>query len=526
MSNSASRVALVLGLVVAACGPAAPPTDLCEQAADHRAACVGAYVTPPICDAEAEEVASYLLSLSCDQLAGLAQDGKADGAFCDWFGLGCTVDEPIFDGPACEADDACAPGAACLEGHCFAGVDSPALTAILDRWTASTETTGSTTRLLGRNEDARALRDQLMAGASHSIHFTAFLIEDDAAGRETIARMAEAARRGVEVRVVIDATTQYTFASYDVLRPLVEAGGEVLPFNPVTEWATLRWQAGLNINQRLHEKILVVDGAHAVVGGRNVADDYFLDDRWHDTDVYLAGPGVADVQRMFAGIWDETAGWEVQAGCPQQAAYGFACPTTPLAADPAYTPAQAPVGATRTRAIHSDPRSQATPLGYLATLALVRSARTSITIANSYFVPPRRLRKHLAAAAARGVRVTVLTNSLGSTDAWWMYYASLNYYEELLGAGIAIHQARGSETMHAKTMLVDDTIAVIGSFNLDPRSAASNSEALVVVQDGAAVGELAADLAAGLADSDLATDDISAADWLKAKAFRLVEPLL
>ena len=75
-------------------------------------------------------------------------------------------------------------------------------------------------------------------------------------------------------------------------------------------------------------------------------------------------------------------------------------------------------------------------------------------------------------------------------------------------------------------MLVYGTLSVVGSFNLDPRSAASNSEALVVIRDGAAVGELADDFTRMLGYSDLASADISAADWVKAKAFRLVEPLL
>jgi phosphatidylserine/phosphatidylglycerophosphate/cardiolipin synthase-like enzyme len=229
---------------------------------------------------------------------------------------------------------------------------------------------------------------------------------------------------------------------------------------------------------------------------------------------------------MFMGIWDQFAGWEREAGCPQQEKFGFACPLQAIAQDAAYTPAQTAVASARTRPVYSDPRSQKTPLGYLAVLNLVRTAQHTIYIANSYFVPPRRLRKHLKAAAARGVKVVVVTNSLQSTDAWWMYYASLNYYKELLGAGIEVYQYRGTETMHSKTMLVDGKLAVIGSYNLDPRSAASNSESLVTVRDGAAVNELAADFNAMLQYSDRASADISATDWLKAKAFRLVEPLL
>jgi cardiolipin synthase len=514
--------------IASACGPETEAVDLCQAAADHRAACLGDYVTPPVCDAQTEEQARALLAMGCDEIARLGGDGKADGAWCDWIGAGCTPDEAIFTGPRCTRASDCASGHACLEGRCFAGVDSPAMDAMMDTWTASTATSGSATHLLVDNDETRRLRNDMMARAQRSIHFTALVLEPDTTGNETADHLIAAARRGVEVRVVVDATTQYTFASYDILRRLSAAGVEVIPFNPITEWLGVRGAIGINANQRLHEKLLIVDGTRAVIGGRNVGDDYLLDDKWRDTCVYVEGPGVASVQRMFLSIWTQIAGWERQAGCPQQRKYGFACPAAgdPRVDDPVYTPATPIAGTSRTRPIYSDPRAQRTPFGYRATLNLVRSARTSIYIANSYFVPPRRLRKHLKAAVARGVRVVVVTNSLESTDAWWMYYASLNYYKELIGAGVEVYHYRGTETMHAKTMLVDGKVALVGSFNLDPRSAASNSEAILLVRDGEAVAELSDAFAADLAYSDLADDDISAAEWVKAKAFRLVEPLL
>ncbi|HUS27382.1 MAG TPA: phospholipase D-like domain-containing protein, partial [Kofleriaceae bacterium] len=221
------------------------------------------------------------MSLSCDEVRQLAADGKADGAFCDWFGAGCTPDEAIFTGPSCSTSASCAAGSTCIEKHCFAGERE--LSSIMDRWTHSVETTGNVTQLLDQNSETRAKRLQMMASAHESIHFTALLIEDDETGRETIAALADAARRGVEVRVIVDATTQYEFSSYDMLKPLVEAGGEILPYNPVVEWALVRWSIGVNANQRLHEKLLIVDGREVVMGGRNVGDDYLLDGKWHDT---------------------------------------------------------------------------------------------------------------------------------------------------------------------------------------------------------------------------------------------------
>ncbi len=523
---------VVSALLLSACAPEplVPPTDLCEQAARHREACTGDYVTPPICDEDTEAAAEYMLELDCSQIEQLgAGQGKADGAFCDWFGWGCTADEDIFDGPSCSRDSDCFGSAYCVERHCFGGIGSDDLTAILDGLTGSRETGGNFTHHLVDNVETYELRRMLMQSAAHSIHLSALVIHDDETGYETAGILADAAQRGVEVRIIVDATTQYLFADYDVLDQIAAAGGEVIPYNPITEWAWLRWQVDLNANQRLHEKLLVVDGVHAVVGGRNVGDDYLQPNRWRDSDVYIAGPVVEETQYLFLSLWDQFGGWEQLAGCPQQDDYGYYCPRgeLPLAGDAAYYPGTGTPGTARARIVSSDPRLQDSPHGYISTIALVRAARRSIKITNSYFVPPRRLRKHLKAAARRGVDVVVVTNSLESTDAWYMYYASLNYYEELIKAGVQIRQYRGTETMHAKTMVVDDTLALIGSYNLDPRSATSNSEAMVLVRDGAAVAESVAvfDIDSAYAD-EAHYEDISWADWLKAKAFRLPEPLM
>lgn len=332
------------------------PEDVCEEAARYREMCLGDYVTPPVCDEDAAAAAGQLLGLSCEEVGKLHSPGKADGAFCDWFGTGCTPDEAIFTGPVCSDDASCGEGF-CAEGHCFGGVLSEDLTKMLDAWTGTA--------------------------------------------------------------------------------------------------------------------------------------------------------------------------WEREAGCPNADKYGLACPDAEEVLDDFMLyPTLDEVGEARTRAIYSDPYNQPTPHGYLTTLALVRSARTSITLSNSYFVPPRRLRKHLLAAVARGVKVTVLTNSKESTDAWWMYYASLNYYQELISGGVVIHQYRGTETMHSKTMLIDDELAVVGSYNLDPRSAVDNSESMLVIRNGETVRELREAMDVDLAYSDVASSKISLIDKAKAKAFRLAEPLL
>src|SRR5262245_52019997 len=116
-----SRLVMVIGVMaLTACADQPDTSDACDRAAEHRARCGGEYVTPPICEAAAEQAAEYLPSLWCDEISHLGSDGKADGAFCDWLGAGCTADEPIFTGSACTSNASCATGSSCLEGHCFA----------------------------------------------------------------------------------------------------------------------------------------------------------------------------------------------------------------------------------------------------------------------------------------------------------------------------------------------------------------------------------------------------------------------
>ncbi len=504
---------------------AADSVDICEQAALYREECVGDYVTPPECDASAEFAAQELLNTPCEDFAGLTANGKADGALCDWFGTGCTPDEPIFAGPACASDADCSAGF-CIEKHCFEGVESDEFAQMLDVQTRTVEQIGSTTQLLNHNAETRQLRRDLANQATTSLHFSAFIIQDDESGNEMVSDFVAAAQRGVHVRVIVDATTQFAFSDYKMLGTLAEGGVEVLAFNPATEWLGLRTRIDLSVNDRLHEKILVADGREAVMGGRNVGDEYLKEGQWRDTDVYVAGKGVEGIQRLLLQDWDRIASFEVASGCESQADWGFSCPIDPVAEDPLYFPELEELGDSKTRAIFSDPFYQETPLGYFTTLALVRSAKTSITIANSYFVPPRRLRVHLKAAAKRGVEVKVLTNSLESTDAWWMYYASINFYKELIGAGVKIYQYEGTETMHSKTMLIDDKMAVVGSFNLDPRSAVDNSESMLLIRDGEAVDQLKSSFVADFAFSSPASADLSVAELAKAKTLRLVEPLL
>lgn len=527
----ALAVPLATGL---GCAPGAPGASswetVCEEAADHVEACTGEYITPPVCDDQAARAAERMLAVDCEHFEGaFPADGKGDGAFCEWFGTGCKPDEPIFRGAACERDADCHGGAFCVEQHCFDGVTSAEFAAVLDEYTDSLEVPGNYTDLLVDNVRTREVWRDLVTSARQSIHLAMHGIKDDEQGRALVERLIDAAARGVEVRVLIDAATQHRLRNYAILSEMAQSGIHVLPFNPPTQWTRVHLGLrGFTANDRLHEKMVIVDGRDAILGGRNVGDAYLTPDRWRDVDVHVRGPAVAALQHIFLGNWDRTSAWERRAGCPSESSHGLYCPPADpsLVDDSAHYPELEPSGEARVRAIYSAPFLQDVSHGYFTTLALVRGARESIQIANAYCIPPRRLRKHLRAAAARGVEVTIITNSKESNNFVATYYAGLNYYRELIDAGIHLYEYDGPETLHAKVMLVDGEVAVVGSYNLDVRSADDNSEAMVLMQEAQAVEQLRRAFDATLDNSTRASADIPPGERARALAHRIVEPLL
>jgi cardiolipin synthase len=531
LRHSMKRLGILLTVLAAACGADEPSAqdaiDVCETAARHIESCTGEYLTPPRCDAAAAAQAEELLAESCGQLAARTTARAADGALCDWFGANCAPDEDIFHGAACASDATCGDGF-CVEGHCFAGVGSAEMDGILADLTGSDVVGGNRTRVLVDNRETVELWRSLIDSAQESINIVSLIIENNPIGLDLADRLEAAARRGVDVRVLIDSVSELSYGKYSILTDLAAAGAHVLAFNPIPEYAVLRYQVDLWANERLHEKVLVVDGRHGIVGGRNMGDSYMADGRWRDTDVYIEGPAVAELQRLVLGSWDESAGWERLAGCPQRVTARLTCPTDDdlsRADEPVYFPSPLVLGGDDVRVIHSNPRTQSPSDGYQTYLSLIRGARRSIRITNAYFTPPQRLRRHLKAAVARGVDVTIITNSKASVDEDVMWYAAANFYEELTRAGVKIVEWQGTETNHAKTMLVDDQVAVIASYNLDPRSATSNSESLAVLR-GAAVRELLAAWQVDITRTAPAPTSFGWAEWLLIRAHRIAEPLL
>ncbi len=389
---------------------------------------------------------------------------------------------------------------------------------------------GNRARLLINGEASFLERLRILDTAEESIYVQALIFKADTIGC-AIADGLIAKKRDdpdVDIQVIVDAYANIQDYDAQMLYfELMDAGIQVYGYEPLfLEWMNEidleDWTAG---NKRYHEKYFVVDGERAVVGGMNVGDEYARigDDPaliWRDQDIYLEGPVVADVAeafeenaRYFRSVHDRRP--ELLESDTYWSAWRRVHPdlreavTDTLGRERAWSrPEIAPFDAeelverqvetevhedVEVRFIRSRPR-----LGEKWIDEVYREeiddAETSIVIANAYFIPTDALVAALTGAARRGVEVTVITNSKATNDIPLINDAGRVSYRELIEAGVRVyewHAERHDEgTLHAKLAVFDSEVAIIGSYNLDPRSLALNSEDVVVVEHEGVAAEL------------------------------------
>lgn len=293
--------------------------------------------------------------------------------------------------------------------------------------------------------------------------------------------LATAARRGVQVRVLLDGfgAKRITQQCLDTMR---DAGCEVAWYHP------LRWGSLRRFNRRTHRKILVVDGQVGFTGGVGIAAEWTGDaqgpDHWRDNHFRLHGPVVAYLQGSFAENWLE-ATREVLGG-------------EALFAEPeAESDDEAEVVA-----INADASKRYTDIA-LVYWVLFHAAHRRVSIATPYFAPDPDLELGLAEAARRGVEVTLLVPG-PHNDSRLIRHASRTYYRRLLEAGVRVHEYQPT-LLHTKTVLVDGRWALIGSSNFDSRSLRHNAETVLAVFDADLVQALSAAYDQDLARSEPVT---------------------
>jgi cardiolipin synthase len=321
---------------------------------------------------------------------------------------------------------------------------------------------------------------EAMRAAKLSIHLEVYLFRRGRAGDEVLRVLAERARAGVAVRIVVDRIGSL-FTPEGYFTELRAAGGRVYWYQPIA-WYTLK-----RFNNRTHRDILVVDGEVAFVGGVGVADFWLgppgRGRPWRDTMVRVQGDLVKGLQTSFAENWLEAAG-EV---LPE------ADFSPPDLSGLRTLPADAGLG----MVVNSTPSAGRSTRARLLFQVLIASARESIHICSPYFLPDRSLMAELERAARRGVPVTILTPGRWNNHPITRL-ASRRRYGRLLAAGATIHEYQPA-MIHAKVIIVDRLWSVVGSTNFDNRSFGLNDEVNLAVIERRLAELLERDFAADLA---------------------------
>ena len=392
--------------------------------------------------------------------------------------------------------------------------------------------------VLDSGADALSIRAGLAENAQHTLDIQYYIVREGATAQLLIYRVLRAARRGVRVRLLLD--DMYAGGKdLDLTTLAAQPNVEVRVFNP------FRHRAGpglsrlleflgdaTRLNRRMHNKLWIADNAVAIVGGRNLGDEYFDANgevNFSDLDVLAAGPIVRDISRSFDDYWNSEWAVPVQAFAdaapdPQRVAgfeqalatrlekfrdTNYARALREIRLGPRLLAEQLPLTPAPARVFYDAPGKVAAANGAESSSRIfasqlrpvVEAAKREVILISPYFIPNDTGIGVLSALARRGVRVRVLTNSLASTDVPVVHAGYARRRARLLAAGIELYEMRpdklsdsirrlhpggsSSASLHAKAIVVDRESVLVGSMNLDPRSRLSNTEVALSIQSAA-----------------------------------------
>ena len=399
----------------------------------------------------------------------------------------------------------------------------------------------SSYRLLRSNSAELLMRMRTTDATVSSLDLMYFAWSDDDSGQLLTSELLRAADRGVRVRLLVDdAFVRHLDASMAIIDS--HPNLEIRNFNPLRSRDSVPGNiaemvfTGMRPNRRMHNKAWIADGQVALVGGRNVGDAYFdlgEEFNFRDLGVLVMGAAVPAASLAFDGYWNSPMAIPIARIHPQpltgslaeaqaelerkRQAVLSASPMREWIADGRVGEKRLvgvgdPIGAAVE--IITDPpdkgRMPARPLVGVA--AAVRrmgdQAEHEFVLVSPYFVPGKDGARWLMDMAARGVAVSVLTNSLDATDVPIVHGGYSRYRKRLLRAGISIHELKPTSaasrirrllggysrsSLHTKAVVVDGRHALIGSYNFDPRSTSINTEMAVLIDDPVFAASVLAD---------------------------------
>lgn len=342
--------------------------------------------------------------------------------------------------------------------------DLSALAALEEAATGSPLIAGNKVTLLFDGPQTMKAMLAAIAAAKDHINLETYIFDQDELGIRFADLLIERQRAGVQVNVIYDSvgTIGTPQAFFDRMR---DAGIRLLAFNPVNP---LKPVGPWGPNNRDHRKILVVDGMVAFTGGVNISSTYAksslfrskarrnVEVGWRDTHIKIEGPAVAALQWVFLDNWARQESEELP--------------------DSNFFPHVKEAGDKLVRVLASEPGGNYEI--YKAYMLAIQEAKKTVHITSAYFVPDLQILRALSDAARRGVEVKIVLP--GVTDSTLLFNATRSFYKEMLENGIRIYQMQRA-VLHAKTAVIDNVWATVGSTNIDTRSFLHNHEINVVV---------------------------------------------
>ena len=333
------------------------------------------------------------------------------------------------------------------------------LAAMLSKELRSPLTRRNRVKLLLNGEEKFPEVLEALRNAKHHIHIEYYIYEQDEIGQQIENILVQKAREGVQVRFIYD-----DFGSPNIKKKtekmMKDAGVEIYPFQKV-----LFYLLANRLNYRNHRKIIVIDGQTAFTGGINICDKYINNGSdkmfWRDTHLRIDGPGIFYLQYLFLTDWNFCSGEKIR---PDKLFF----PALVKGKDDCFLQVAA-----------SGPDSEQ-PSVLFSLLQAIYLAKKEILITTPYFIPGDSILEALRIAALSGLSVKLLVP--GVCDSKFVNAASKSYYEDLLCAGVDIYMYQKG-FVHAKTLVADGNLSIIGTANMDYRSFELNFEVNVIVYD-------------------------------------------
>ncbi|WP_162797997.1 phospholipase D family protein [Sulfitobacter sp. JL08] len=374
---------------------------------------------------------------------------------------------------------------------------------------------------LGNGNDALGARLRMIEQAEASIDLKTFLIKPDTAGALIWLALYDAAERGVKIRLLYDDV--FTSARDEEIATLdAHPNVEIRAFNPLSRNSTLAVNFLLDfrrVNRRMHNKAFIVDGALAIVGGRNIADEYYqieTESEFADFDLFVAGPPVEQISDAFDLFWNDEWAVPVESFTRGDSTL-LSEAVTVLRAVPDAPASKVYRGAVNSQylrdlregmkpsyrgaayVVTDDPEKLRRPPGQgpfkvgNAFYNTLLSAKREVLIVTPYFVPEDYGADIFERLVSRGLRVRIITNSLASTNHAYVHGSYAKYRNRLLESGIEFIEVRadapliaeGSRTplvLHSKLAIIDAERLFVSSTNIDPRSIRQNTEIGMIIE--------------------------------------------